>query len=168
MSLRIVVPTSMLVDAVLATGTGSVAVEGPRLSGLAAGAGTGGVSIAPTSAGGSLKASTGTGSIDARFPSLDGARIQLGTGTGNVRLAVPADAQHGYDVRAVTGTGLVSVDLPGAQDEEPPRRTAKHVRTAGYEARAIQVEAVASAGTGSLAVGAGEAPWSSPHRPHRQ
>lgn len=153
LSLRVVVPAAMLVEADLGTDTGSIKVRDVRLTGFRANADTGGIQLDPASARGRLVATTDTGGIHARFPQLEAATMRFEADTGSIDVAVPAGARHGYDVAADTDTGAVLVALPGMEDIDRGDREHRHVRTTGFADREVQVTIAATADTGSVSVG---------------
>jgi hypothetical protein len=154
LSLRVLVPPAELVDARLEAGTGSVSVDGVRLGSLDANSGTGQVHVAALYAEGQLNLRSGTGSVDARFAALGNATIEANAGTGNVRVAVPDDARHGYDVEASTGTGRVALDLSSLDVQDHHARFGpgdrQEARTSDYDARLVRVPIALRAGTGSI------------------
>lgn len=84
---------------------------------------------------------------------------EIATEYGDVELSVPAQDAIGYDVQASTEYGDVEVDLEDAsrqgesQDDEEDDGESAHVRTAGYDDRAIQVEMDITTDYGDVDVG---------------
>lgn len=153
MALRVEVPAALTLEADLSADTGSVTVDGPRLARLAADTDTGGIKLSPSWAEGTLSASADTGSVEARFPALGAASLNFATDTGGIKVNVPADERHGYDITARADTGSITLELPGLR-ETSHGRDAEQARTEGYESRAVQVTMSLRTDTGSIRVGA--------------
>lgn len=97
-----------------------------------------------------------TGQLDIRASGT----YEIATDYGDVGLSVPARQAIGYDVQAATDHGDVEVDLAdagdqgGAEDEDDDdNEEDKHVRTQGYEDRAIQVAMDIETDYGDITVG---------------
>ncbi len=106
-----------------------------------------------------LDVSTEYGDLAAELAVRASGAYDLSTEYGNVELSVPARDAIGYDVVASTEYGDVDVDLQDASrqgdagEEDDEDREREHVRTDGFDERAIQVEMVIETEYGDVDVG---------------
>ena len=91
---------------------------------------------------------TSSGDIDAAIRPLGG-RVVASASSGDITLAFDAPSTHGFDVIADASSGDVTVDIPdGVTLSEEPT----HVRTVGFEHRAVRTSVVAEASSGDVTV----------------
>lgn len=150
----------------MGAGTGGLAVEGLGGSVLTMDTGTGGIVAAGAFNTATLSADTGgielegtyntlrvltdVGGVSGTVTASASGTHTYDVGTGGIDVRLTGGADHGYDVEASVGTGSVDIDLDDGTDVGTQSRTHKHVRTAGYDAKAVRVKLTAEAGIGGI------------------
>lgn len=111
---------------------------------------TGGIDVEGTY--NTLRATADTGGIDARVKASASGTYTFEVDTGGIDVVLTGGSNHGYDVEASTNTGGIDLDIDDASDVGTQSRTHKHVKSDGYDGKAIRLKITAETGTGGVDV----------------
>lgn len=149
-------PRDVVLVLAAATANGDVGAQGLRTDGLALATANGDVVADADVTGADLR--TANGDVEATLVPTDSGRVEAATSNGRVRVALPEDARHGYDLEGTTSNGEVKISLRDGELGECPKGSQYYTppcnhrtfRTSGYDRREVRTSVELATSNGDV------------------
>lgn len=145
---EVTLPAWVLVDVKARTSNGGVTVTGVRAESLDAESSNGAIVLQGRAK--DVRAQTSNGAIEVLLAPSGSGKVDLGTSNGPIQLTLLEDAAHGYDLKAETSNGRVTILLQDGVVEQ--EKSSASFRTSGYESRSVQTTVALETSNGAITV----------------